>query len=280
MPAVKEIIDSQLHGTCGTATVRGLSLQIIAEMNLIIPNVLVNCEDLNIVPASLAVNSFLQPAAKDALRRAIKARANAPLRLTSAYRTVAQQHLLYSWYTMASLCGIGLAAKPGLSNHEDGLAIDTPDFDDWRTALETQDWDWLGDTTSDEVHFTYIGSGVRDDIGNIGVRAFQQLWNKNNPDDQIEAEGLFGPETAKRLNQSPADGFPTVRLLKLTTPPMQGEDIKTVQQALIDVGLLNATGNNGIYDATTKAAVEKFQNDKGLTPDGKVGAQTRKALGI
>lgn len=277
MPTVEEIINSQSYGTCGTATVRGLSLQIIAEMNLLIPNVLVNCEDLNIEPASLAVNSFLQPAAKEALRRAIKARANAPLRLTSAYRTVAQQHILYSWYEMGS-CDIALAARPGLSNHEDGLAIDTPDFDEWRTALEVQDWEWLGD--NDEVHFTYMGSGVRDDIGSIGVQAFQQLWNKNNPNDQIEAEGLFGTETAKRLNQSPAEGFATARLLQLVNPPMQGEDVEAVQQALVDVGLLNATDKNSIYDAVTKAAIEKFQSDKGLTPDGKVGPKTRKALGI
>lgn len=56
--------------------------------------VLVNCKDLNIVPASLAVSSFLQPAAKDTLRHAIKARANAPLRLTSAYRIVAPTYLV------------------------------------------------------------------------------------------------------------------------------------------------------------------------------------------
>ncbi len=280
MATVEEVINSQSHGTCGTATVRGLSLQIIAEMNLLIPNVLVNCEDLNIEPASLAVNPFLQPAAKETLRRAIKARANAPLSLTSAYRTVAQQHILYSWYTMGSLCDIGLAAKPGLSNHEDGLAIDTPDFTAWRTALEVQDWDWLGDTTNDRVHFTYMGSSVRDDIGEIGVKAFQQLWNQYNPSDQIEVDGSFGGETAKRMNQSPAEGFATARLLKLVEPLMQGEDVEQVQQVLVDLNLLSLTDKNGIYDEATKAAVEKFQGDKGLTPDGKVGLQTRKALGI
>jgi hypothetical protein len=45
MPTVKQVIANQ---SCSTTTVRGLSLQIIAEMNLLISNVLVNFEDLNI----------------------------------------------------------------------------------------------------------------------------------------------------------------------------------------------------------------------------------------
>lgn len=34
----------------------------------------------------------------------------------SAWRSSAQQYLLYSWYTKG-ICGIKLAAKPGTSNH-------------------------------------------------------------------------------------------------------------------------------------------------------------------
>ena len=74
MPTIKQVIDNHSNNTFSTALVRGLSIQLIAEMNLSIPNVLVNFEDLNIKANSLAVNLFLQPAAKEALRRAIKRR--------------------------------------------------------------------------------------------------------------------------------------------------------------------------------------------------------------
>ncbi len=276
MPTVKQVIANQSNGSCSTAIVAGLSQQIIAEMNLLIPNVLVNFEDLNISAASPPVNPFLQPAAKEALRRAIRTRGTT-LKINSAYRTVVQQYLLRSWFENGQ-CGIQRAARPGLSNHEDGLALDTPDFQDWISALENEGWDWFGN--SDQVHFTYRGSGVRDDIGDIGVKAFQQLWNKNNPNDQITVDGSFGQQTAARLNMSPAEGFAMARLLKLTTPNLQGEDVRKVQQALIHAGFLGANQINGSYDDATKSAVEKFQEKKGLSHDGVVGPQTRKSLGI
>jgi Putative peptidoglycan binding domain/D-alanyl-D-alanine carboxypeptidase len=279
MPTIKQVIDSQSNSTCSTSTVRGLSLQIIDEMNLLIPNVLVNFDDLNIKASSSAVNSFLQPAAKEALRRAIKRR-QAMLELTSAYRTVAQQYLLRSWFERGQ-CGIGAAAKPGLSNHEDGLALDTSDFNAWRSALEAEGWDWLGDTNpNDPFHFTFVRGGVRDDIGDIGVKAFQQLWNKNNPADSISVDGDFGPQTATRMDQSPAEGFNAARLLKLVSPPMQGDDVRKVQQELVNAGLLGAGDVNSIYDNTTASAVAKFQEQRGLGVDSIVGPQTRRQLGI
>jgi D-alanyl-D-alanine carboxypeptidase len=194
MATVGDIIRSRADGSCSTASVRGLSLQIIDEMNLLIPNVLVNIDDLNISANDATVNLFAQPKAKDSLQRAIRRR-GVTLRLNSVYRTVVQQHILFSWQ---GSCGISIAAKPGKSNHEDGFAIDTPDYEPWRTALEAEDWDWFG--PGDEVHFTYVGGGVRDDIGDIGVKAFQLLWNKNNPSDQINSDGNYGPQTAACLN--------------------------------------------------------------------------------
>jgi hypothetical protein len=169
-------------------------------------------------------------------------------------------------------------AKPGRSNHEDGFAIDTPDWREWRSALEAEDWDHFGDP--DPVHFTFIGGGVRDDIGNIGVKAFQSLWNKHNPNDQIDVDGDYGAQTAARLNRSPANGFPRARILKLLTSLMEGEDVRKVQQILVRKELLEVTQVNGIYNEATKLAVEIFQRREGLAVDGQVGPQTRKALGI
>jgi N-acetylmuramoyl-L-alanine amidase len=88
-------------------------------------------------------------------------------------------------------CGISLAAKPGNSNHEGGLAIDVNDAANWNTYLAPYNFRYLG--ASDPVHFDYLGGGV--DIKGTSVLAFQQLWNCNNPTDQIAADGVYGPNT-------------------------------------------------------------------------------------
>src|SRR4028119_1342979 len=195
MATVANIIKTYANGTCSTAAVKNLSLQVIDEMNLLISNVLVSFDDLDVSGDRATVNFFLQPKAKEALRRAIRNKGKT-LRLNSAYRTVVQQHILFSW--QGSDC-VGIAAKPGWSNHEDGLAIDTPDWEEWIPALKAEDWVWLG--PSDRVHFTYMGGGVRDEIGDIGVKAFQIFWNKYNPDDLIDDDGDYGPQTAARLDR-------------------------------------------------------------------------------
>jgi peptidoglycan hydrolase-like protein with peptidoglycan-binding domain len=276
MVTLREVVDSQSNGSCSTASVRGLSLQIIAEMNLLVPDVLVSFEDLDIRASSVAVNPFLQPNAKEALRRAIRTRGES-LVITSAYRTVAQQYLLWSWYQQGA-CGIERAAKPGLSNHEDGLAIDTPDYDAWRLVLPNENWVWFGQ--GDRVHFTYMGGSVRDDIGSIGLKAFQMLWNKYNPTDPIDPDGIFGPETAKRLDRSPAEGFGTARLLQFTTPNMQGDDVRRVQELLVQAGLLSEDEVDSIFGINTEIAVKNFQERHGLSKDGIVGAQTLRLLSL
>ena len=273
MATVGNIIKTKADGTCSTASVKNLSLQVIDEMNLLIPNVLVSFDDLDVSGNQATVNFFLQPKAKEALRRAIRNKGKT-LRLTSAYRTVVQQHILFSWQGSC----VPIAAKPGRSNHEDGLAIDTPNWEEWIPALAAEGWEWLGD--NDQVHFTYMGGGVRDDIGDIGVQAFQIFWNKYNPNDLIDVDGEYGPKTAARLDQTPANGFARVRLLRLITPPMQGEDVRKVQQALVKEGLLEAQQVNGIYNEATKLAVEIFQKREGLGIDGILGPQTRRALKI
>jgi peptidoglycan hydrolase-like protein with peptidoglycan-binding domain/predicted chitinase len=294
MPTVKEIIRDD-RANCSTARVKQLSLQVIAVMNrLIEEEVLVPIDDLDISSNSDTVNLFLQPKAKEALARAIQAR-GARLRINSCFRTVVQQHILFSW--QGSSC-VSIAAQPGKSNHEDGFAIDIPDFDQWKKALEDNEWDWFG--PGDDVHFTYVGGDVRDDIGFLGVKAFQTLWNRHNPQDQIEADGIYGQETAARLDRSPATGFPesgaeisppagrtegdrtipAARILKLQPPPLdllEGADVREIQEALVKLSLLSA-GEESVYGPATATAVEVFQKREGLAVDGQVGPNTRKAL--
>ena len=45
------------------------------------------------------------------------------VQVNSAFRTIAQQYLLYRWY-LNGRCGITAAATVGNSNHESGRALD------------------------------------------------------------------------------------------------------------------------------------------------------------
>jgi GH25 family lysozyme M1 (1,4-beta-N-acetylmuramidase) len=260
---------------CNTRLVRGLSLQIIAEINGIVPGVLVNFEDLDVEIAGAAVNPYVQPAAKEALRNALRERPGQTLSITSAYRTVVQQLLLRRQFEQG-LCGITAAALPGRSNHENGLALDVPDFAEWRDALDGHAWQWFG--PGDKVHFTYVGGGARSGLGSVGVQAFQQLWNRHNPQDRIAEDGQFGPQTEARLDASPAEGFAVARILRLDDPPMQGDDVLRLQQALQTDGFDIAA--TGIFDTDTETAVKSFQAQNDLAVDGIVGPMTWEALGV
>ena len=68
------------------------------------------------------------------------------------------------------------------------------------------------------------------------------------------------------------------RTLRLQSPPMQGDDVKSVQQALVSAGF--GVSPDGVFGAITDAAVKLFQKQKGLTIDGIVGPSTRSALGL
>ena len=68
------------------------------------------------------------------------------------------------------------------------------------------------------------------------------------------------------------------RLLLMTKPFMRGEDVFNVQTALIQHGFDLIPDK--IFGPGTDAAVTAFQNSKGITADGIVGAQTLKALKI
>lgn len=98
-------------------------------------------------------------------------------------------------------------------------------------------------------------------------------WNAKFPIIQAELAGLSQPG-------SPTASAP--RLLSLTRPLMQGEDVRAVQKKLIERGFnVGSTGADGFFGAATEDAVSEFQLQEGLTPvDGIVGAATRKALGL
>ncbi len=187
---------------CSTAIVRGLTEQLVQEVDCLVPGAYRSIAGVPGVSLSSAAQAapYLHRDAAEALRQAA-ARGGA-IHINSALRTLPQQYLLRKW-AETGRCGIRIAARPGHSNHESGLAIDVASASSHRSQLSAQGWRWAG--SGDPPHFNYSG-GM--DLRTETVRAFQRLWNRNNPSDRISEDGDYGPATESRLRQAPADGFP------------------------------------------------------------------------
>lgn len=193
-----------VNGGCSTTSVWGLSTQIIEQMNCLIPgDAMAEVPDRPNFEKGSATLAWMQPPAVAAFVAALDEMPGTTLTSNSMLRTVAQQYLLYRWYQLGT-CNISLAATPGTSNHESGLAIDVGEHDTWLSTLEAQGFSWLG--SSDPVHFDYTGAGTLD-LSGKDVLAFQQLWNLNHPEDPLSEDGDYGDETGSRLELSPAEGF-------------------------------------------------------------------------
>jgi len=80
------------------------------------------------------------------------------------------------------------------------------------------------------------------------------------------------------IDENSLSGTAAPRLLRLTAPPMTGDDVRALQQALL------ATGANlvvdGAFGPDTDTAVRQFQQRQAVGTDGIVGAATRSALGL
>ncbi|MGB3403634.1 MAG: glycoside hydrolase family protein [Microcoleaceae cyanobacterium] len=102
-------------------------------------------------------------------------------------------------------------------------------------------------------------------------------WNK------AGGQALLGL-TRRRLSEralflsKPWQFYKEYDLLELTSPKMQGEYVRQVQQALQKAGCsLNV---NGVFDEATDRAAKQFQEKQGWYPDGLVGPKTVAALNL
>ena len=190
-------VGSYVTSSCSTSVVRGLSMQIAREVDCMSPSSLAQLAPSEKVRfSSNAVLPFMHPGAKGDLLRV-----TGVLQVNSAYRTVAQQYLLYRWW-QAGRCGISAAATPGRSNHESGRAVDLQNWSARRASMAAHHW--AHSVPGDPVHFDHTQSP---DNRGKDVRAFQRLWNRNHPGDKRTVDGIYGTQTANRLKASPAKGF-------------------------------------------------------------------------
>lgn len=195
-------VGDYVSGTCSTSVVLGLSTQIADEVNCTSPGTLASfTEGGGISFTGSAVLPYLAADAKADLLAAAAAHGGG-MQVNSAYRTVAQQYLLYRWY-QAGNCGITAAATPGTSNHETGRAVDLQNYSEYVGDMGANGW--AHDVPGDPVHFDHNASP---DLRGADVLAFQRLWNRNHPGDVIAEHGKYDSATEVRLESSPAAGFP------------------------------------------------------------------------
>lgn len=218
------VADIAARGACSTAGVEALSAQLAEAQMCLRPGAFVRfAPHAGISLSSSRVHPYLQESARAALHRAA---AEVSLTINSAFRTLADQYVLYH------SGGCGLAARPGRSNHQTGRAVDVQNHSAARSALERAGCAWLG--SSDPVHFDCPGSDGRADA----VLAFQRLWNANHPGDRIAEDGDYGPQTESRLARSPASGFATSGCG--CTPACEGDTAVTESCERVECGAVGA----------------------------------------
>ena len=146
------------------------------------------------------------------------------------------------WYN--ENCDAGFdAAIPGRSNHQGGRAIDVRHWSYW--------WDILLDhgfehpIPTDNPHFELRSTAAyraeSEELKRLSITAFQRLWNRNNPDDLVAEDGVYGAATKTRLGWSPVEGFP----IGACPPGSGGADPEP------DTGAEDTGGDAGVHDAGT-----------------------------
>jgi peptidoglycan L-alanyl-D-glutamate endopeptidase CwlK len=184
-------------------------------------------------------------------------------------------------------------ARGGQSNHNYGLAVDVVPFNNgqpnWNAPMGV--WttigseahklglEWGGDWRKfvDKPHIQLPGPSVAQCL-----QLFRRAGNKLD---------LVWAEASRRvLGTPPSPGVPPIPPVipsgatgvSTSHPTLRqkarGEAVRALQLALVGAGLLLATAVDGIFGPGTLAAVRKFQQSKGLTVDGIVGAATWEAL--
>lgn len=110
--------------------------------------------------------------------------------------------------------------------------------------------------------------------------AFRNLMAENRWDLALPftVRGVVIDEWSLTAQAAPRADDAAPRLLRLTTPYMEGADVRALQQALAAAGY--GVSVDGVYGPGTETAVRALQAAMGLGVDGIVGQATRSALGL
>jgi N-acetylmuramoyl-L-alanine amidase len=110
---------------------------------------------------------------------------------------------------------------------------------------------------------------VFDEATDRAVRAFQQSRG-------LTVDGMVGDETWRTLDAA-RWRLGARTLYQAVSEPLVGEDVRALQERLLEMGY-DVGRADGIYGAATAHAVAQFQREVGLSPDGACGPQTLGAL--
>lgn len=117
--------------------------------------------------------------------------------------------------------------------------------------------------------------GMHVEIRGSGQLVNESLWIP------VRFEQISGWVNGRFLMEQgnlPADNFVYVRPLFVRSPVMSGLDVAIVQRRLRELGYTDVGPVDGFYGNQTRAAVVRWQQNKGLTVDGVVGPQTWRSL--
>lgn len=256
-----------------TRPVYALDMQVFLQFNQLSLAKLVSIKDLNIRRGD-GLFPYCQSPVRDALKKLLEDYGKS-LTINSAYRSVIAQTVLYNNRDGR------LVAEPGKSDHQRGISLDVQEWSDVKDLMLKHGWEWTYGNLGDFEHFDWKRNEMPD-IRPDTVKAFQILWNKVNPENQIKEDGIVGSQTLECINNSPAEGFFDMeypRTLKLTQPIQHGKDVGELQLALKRLGFLLEKADE-VFGSATDDAVKKFQDANSLVVDGIVSAEgeTRKAL--
>lgn len=252
---------------CSTGQIQGLSLQVLEKIMADHPNALSQIDHELIICEGSQNNPYLQTAAYQALVRAVEER-GIKLHINSCLRTPMQQYMLRRQYEL-KICGIRAAAPPPRSNHNSALAIDIQDSPGWRSTLQRYGWRWIG--AFDPMHYDFVQGGKN--LGTLQVKVFQELWNEFNPNDQISADGAWGPATEARVRKAPGQGFGQPPVLKKGQFSDEVGELQLLLRDALNLTPADLSADMHFGSATFKA-VAQFQESVGLTSDGIAGPQT------
>ena len=212
----------------------------------------------------LTLRAFLQQAGQDRVMRtvqdqffdanywspAVQSAANFGISSALGTSVVYDSHVQGAWATVRDLTTAQCGALGVISEN------------DWVSQYLNVRRDWLANNPNPALHPTVY----RMDCFLSLIQ--DSTWDLALP---INIRGVT-------IDEGTLVGAAPARILSLTVPPITGDDVRTVQRALIAAGADVLV--DGVFGPQTQAAVEQFQQRQGLAADGIVDPATRSALGI
>lgn len=120
----------------------------------------------------------------------------------------------------------------------------------------------------------------------LATKAFQKM-------NGLKVDGAAGPQSLELIYSNDAldangvragdlfssnSGHQDAVVSEVLTAGMSGDQVRSLQSRLAQLGYLSSSFVSGVYDTQTQQAVRQFQNANGLTADGAAGSVTQSRL--